>query len=267
MEIETQISQRVNGRTVTARQIEALSAVQSEGSKTAAAKKLGISVPVIHRYIEGIEESTGMKMIRSTPGGSVLTDDGRKIVESAKMMELRCTECDSICVSCTPVTEELMMSVLSSLKIDADLTISDDLTNIRCLKEGRTDMILLDDPVHLFDLDGYQWAEVGSMDMVHVDRGRSYLQYRYGAQRIAFMHLDAAGKEYSIDGRTMSIKDLMASGKSFFVDEILLVREGIRIKSATEPRLLRHTINAVYRKGADCVSPILNEILSRNSIT
>ena len=264
--METQISLRVNGHVITARQLEVLSAINSEGSKTAAARKLGISVPVIHRYIASVEESIGKKLITSTPGGSAITPEGKEILTEAEMMGIRCGNRERASISCTPVTEELMMSVISSLHLDIDLKISDDRTNIRDLKGGMTDMILLDDPVHLFDLEGYQWAEVGSMDMIHVDRGRSYLEYRYGAQRIAYMHLDAVGKEYTIDGSTYSLKELMDSGKSFFVDEILLVREGIKIRSATEPRLLRHTINAVFRKDADGISAVIGEIMTRNRI-
>ena len=266
MDIETQISLRVNGQTITARQIEALAAINSEGSKTAAARKLGISVPVIHRYIAAVEEAVGMKLIESTPGGSIVTADGKEILAEAEMMGLRCGIRERLSISCTPVTEELMMSVISSLRMDIDLKVSDDRTNIRDLKGGMTDMIMLDDPVHLFDLEGYQWVEAGSMDMIHVDRGYSYLEYRYGAQRIAYMHLDAIGKDYSIDGSTYSLKELMDSGKSFFVDEILLVREGIKIRSATEPRLLRHTINAVFRKDADGISAVIGELSSRSRI-
>lgn len=253
----------VNGHTVTARQIEVLAAVHSEGSKTAAARRLGISVPVVHRYIASVESSTGIGLISSTPGGTVLTQEGMRIVETARMMELRFRGERRTTFACTPVTEELMMSVISSVKMDADLVTSDDSVNIRALREGLVDMILLDDPVHLFDLEGYQWADVGSMDMVHVDRGRSYMMYRYGAQRIAYMHLDAIGADYTVEGETLSLRDLMDSGKSFFVDEILLVREGIRLRSATEPRLLRHMINAVYRKDGDDVSKVLNELLKR----
>lgn len=263
MEIEPRLSLVINGQSVTARQIEVLAAVMAEGSKTAAAKKLRISVPVVHRYISSIENSTGVRMISSTPSGSVLTDEGRRVVETARMMDLRFRDDRRMTFSCTPVTEDLMMSVLSSMKIDADLIISDDSMNIRTLREGLTDMILLDDPVHLFDLEGYQWVDVGSMDMIHVDRGRSYVMYRYGAQRIAYMHLDATDADYTIDGETMSLHDLMNSGKSFFVDEILLVREGIKLRSATEPRLLRHMINAVYRAENENVSKVLNELLRR----
>lgn len=265
MNIEPRLSLTVNGHTITARQIEVLEAIASEGSKAAAARKLRISVPVVHKYIASAEERIGTHLIESTPNGSRVTHDGMEILETARSMDLRFRSERRTTFSCTPVTEELMMSIISSLRMDADLVVSDDNVNMRSLREGMTDMIVLDDPVHLFDLEGFQWVEIGSMDMIHVDKGKAYMMYRYGAQRIAFMHLDAIGTEYTIEGDTMSIKDLMSSGKSFFVDEILLVREGVKIRSATEPRLLRHTINAVYRKDSDDIAAVLNELLKRKN--
>ena len=262
MDIDISIALKVNGSSITARQIEVLDAIGKEGSKTAAARKLRLSVPVVHRYVSSVEESTGVKMITSTPSGTVLTEDGRTIVNTARMMQLRCSD-GRTRIACTPVTEELAMSVISDVRSDADLVISDDRTNIAGLMNGSIDMILLDDPVHLFDLESFQFIEIGSMDMVHVDRGRAYMLYRYGAQRIAYMHLDASGIDYKVEGETMSLRDLMDSGKSFFVDEALLIREGVKIRSATEPKLLRHTINAVFGNTSK-VSNVLAELVRRS---
>jgi Transcriptional regulator len=262
MHIDVSISLSVNGSTVTARQIEVLDAVGTEGSKTAAARKLKLSVPVVHRYINSVEESIGVKLIVSTPSGTKLTDDGKRMVNEARMMQLRCSERRTR-IACTPVTEELAMSVISGVRSDADLIISDDRTNMNSLMDGTADMILLDDPVHLFDLENFQFIEIGSMDMVHVDRGKAYMLYRYGAQRIAYMHLDASGVDYRIEGETMSLRDLMDSGKSFFVDEALLDKEGVKIRSATEPKLLRHTINAVFGDTSK-ISNVLAELVRRS---
>lgn len=259
-------SQIVNGHPITARQLEVLRAVRSEGSKNAAAKKLGISTPVVHNYLSAVEKGTGVQLLRSTPNGTELTDEANRILEVAEMTGLRCELGRKFTVACTPVTQELLLSLMSPTKIKGELIVSDDHTNMRLLKEGLVDLIILDDPVFLFDLEGFRWSEVGSMDMVHVDNGPSYVKYRYGAQRIAFAYLDSIGKEYTVDAEVSLVQDLMNSGKSFFIDEFLLMRRGIKVRSATEKGTLKHSINAVYRRDTRCVQRLLRAIMQKRVI-
>lgn len=263
MDIKASLHLSVDGRSMTARQIEILREVGRTGSKTAAANSLGISVPVVHRYIAGLEDSLGIKLISSTPTGTRLTAEGEGILEVAEMLRLRCRLERPFTVSCSPVTEDLLMSALSAVRIKANLLISDDATNLRGLKEGLTDIIVLDDPEFLFNAEEFEWAEIGHMDMVHVDKGPSYIRYRYGAQRIAFAYLDTINGKYSVDAETYLLSDLMSSGKSFFVDETLLLRKGIRVKSDTDKRLLRHTINAVFRRETPQITRLLRAVQSR----
>jgi hypothetical protein len=61
----------------------------------------------------------------------------------------------------------------------------------------------------------------------------------------------------------LSLADLLDSGKSFFVDEVLLMRKGIRMHSATDPLMLRHAILAVYRSPSDDIEKLVSEILKR----
>ncbi|NLL94895.1 MAG: LysR family transcriptional regulator [Thermoplasmatales archaeon] len=243
-----------------------MAAVHSERSKTAAARKLGISAPVVHKYMAEAEAAVGRKLMLSTPKGTHLTPEGEALLDTYRAMEFRCNHHRPFTVSCTPVTEELIMSVVSAAGIEATVVVSDDAHNIASLRGGLTDLIILDDPQHLFELDEFQWAEVGYMDMVHVDRGKSYIRYRYGAQRIAYSHLDASGMEYSVDAETHLLSDLIDSGKSFFVDEFLLLRRGIRMKSDTDKRLLRHSITAIYRRGAPGITRLVRMIQDRHGL-
>ncbi len=103
MDVRTE--QVINGHVVTNRQLEVLKMVAVTGSKTSAAKRLGISVPVVHRYISSIEESVGSPVTKSTPAGTVLTDEGKKIVLTYDSMELRCRDDHGFTVCCSPVTE------------------------------------------------------------------------------------------------------------------------------------------------------------------
>ncbi|MBQ8372950.1 MAG: LysR family transcriptional regulator [Candidatus Methanomethylophilaceae archaeon] len=264
MDIKVQSSQVINGKTVTTRQLEALLAVQETGSQSAAARRLGISVPVLHKYISFIEEAAGAPVLRSTPAGSVLTDEGEEIAELARSMGYRCETERGFTVCCSPVTEDLMMSVISTVKIpNAHIIVSDDEYNIRLMRENRADIAIIDDPLYLFDAEEFEMEEIGYMGMVLVDNGPSFIRYKYGAQRVAFMFLDSEDREYTIDSETFSLPELLASNKSFFIDEFMLTRKNLRLKSAVDPKILRHAITAIYRTESRNVMKVMKAVSNR----
>ena len=266
MDIKVESFPVVNGYQLTQRQLEVLKAIRSEGSKNAAAKKLGLSVPVVHNYIKAIEEASGVQLLESVPTGSRLTEDAMRILDVTEMHRRRNSDGRRFTVACSPVTEELIMSAFTAAKIKGDIVVGDDTFNIRMLRSGMAEMIIVDDPVYLFDLEDYQWVEIGHMDMIHVDNGPKYARYSYGAQRIAYDYLDMTGKEYEIVSEYRSLNDLLSSGKSFFVDEFLLMRKGIKVQSSTDPSMLRHSITAVLRKETKCGDRLLRAIRRKNLI-
>ncbi len=255
----------INGKVVTHRQLEALRAVAVNGSMAAAARQLGISVPVVHKYIGAVGEAAGAPVTRSTPAGTVLTAEGDEILQIFETTELRCSDDHGFTICCSPVTSDLIMSVLSSLRMtDVELVISDDRHNLRMMKEDLADFAVIDDPLYLFDAEEFEAMEVGYMGMTFVDNGDSFIRYRYGAQRVAFMFLDTMGRKYSIDSETFSLSELLGSNKSFFVDEFLLLRKGMRLKSAVDPKILRHSITAIYRRETPQVSRLMKALLSKD---
>ena len=260
MRIEISASAALRGKKITERQLEVLNAVHEGGSINAAAKMLNISVPVAYRHIKEIERTTGAPVLNATPRGSVLTEEGTDLIRSVRAAETRLSNERRFTVACSPVTEELLMSVLDA---DAELLISDDEVNMKMLGRDEVDIVILDDPVHVFDNDTLQWQEIAQMGMVHVDKGSSYIRYRYGAQRIAFRHLDALNRKYTIDAETLSLNDLIDSGKSFFVDDVLLMRKGIRVHSSTEPSLLKHSILAVFKGSSERIDKLIGELIKR----
>lgn len=267
MEIRVRTEMLVNGQVVTNRQLSVLCEVDAAGSMTGAAERLGISVPVVHRYIANIEAAAGVPVTRSTPAGTTLTADGLRVLRIFEASEARVSDDHGFTVCCSPVMEDLMTSVFSSLRlVDVELVVSDDAHNKRTMEEGLADLIVVDDPLYLFELDdlGFDMEEVGYMGMVYVDNGPSFVRYKYGAQRVAFMFLDTMGRKYSIDAETYSLSEMLGSKRSFFVDEFLLTRKGIRIKSAVDPKVLRHAITAVYRERGRTVDRIVHSLKARH---
>lgn len=264
MNISAQSSLTVNGTPVTRRQLEALLAVQDTGSQTAAARRLGISVPVLHKYVGAVEEAVGSPVLKTTPAGSRLTREGLEVAAAARSMTSRCDFDRGFTVCCSPVTEDLLMSVLSSVRIPgANIVVSHDEYNIRMLREDRADLAIIDDPLYLFDAEEFEMDEIGYMGMVMVDNGPSFIRYKYGAQRVAYMYLDSAGREYEVDSETFSLPELLGSNKSFFIDEYLLTRKNLRLRSAVDPKMLRHSITALYREETRPISRLIAALKAR----
>lgn len=168
---------------------------------------------------------------------------------------------------CSPVTSDLVTSVFSSLGItDAEVVVSDDEHNIRAMAEGLADMAVIDDPLYVYEMDeyGFESDEVGNLGMVFVDNGDSFIRYKYGAQRVAFMYLDSLKRKYTVDAETYSLTEMLGSNKSFFVDEVLLMRKGLRIKSAADPKVLRHVVTAVYDRSDRAAVRIVNALKRRS---
>ena len=69
MKVEARTEIVINGESVTHRQLEALDAVARLGSMSGAAKEMGVTVPVVHRYLANIESAAGEPVSKSTPSG------------------------------------------------------------------------------------------------------------------------------------------------------------------------------------------------------
>jgi molybdate transport repressor ModE-like protein len=260
VDVEPSVSLTVNGMHITPRQLEALREVWRVGSQKAAAEALGISVPVLHRHISSMEERVGIKLLDSSPQGTRLTTDGEELVREFNALQSRVSARESTIVGCTLVTEELLLAALSGLGEGFDLIISDDERNLKDFEAGLMDIVVVDDPLYLYDLEGVQFEQVAEDELVHVRRGDRYMRYRYGAQRIGFRQLDADGEEYTLVGDTRSMSMLVDSPYSFFINESLLSRKGIRLRSHTPTEKLHHTINAVYRSETPRIAALLREL-------
>jgi len=262
MDLKPVVSLRVNGVALTPHQLDVLLAVYREGSQRRAAEKLELATPVVHRYLNQIERKVKARLLEASPIGTDLTEEGKKIaLEYAALLE-RMKLGESIVVGCTIITEDLLLLVLSGLDSEAqyDLIISDDERNLKDFKAGLMDVVVLDDPLYAYEMEEGMFDEVGDDRMIHVEKGPSYLRFRYGAQRIGFRHLDATNVVYTIDGTVRSISPLLRSNKSYFINESLALKKGLKLMSATDPYLLTHKVLALYREESPEVMWLLREL-------
>jgi DNA-binding transcriptional LysR family regulator len=251
MRLEAVPSLSVNGAELTRRQLEALCALSEEGSQKAAAYRLGISTPVLHRYVHEAQRRAQVALVETTPSGTRLTAEGDEIVTEYLSLRMRMGGSRLPVVGCTVVSEELLLRALSETEGTEgfEVIISTDERNLRDLRGGLMDMAVLDDPIHAMDLAGMESDEVAEDRLLQVDRGERYGSFRFGAQRIGFRHLQTEGRRFEVIRSYLSLQSLDASGLSYFVNESLAARKGLRRKSSTDPDLLRHEIVAVRRPG------------------
>ncbi|MCQ5375131.1 MAG: LysR family transcriptional regulator [Methanomassiliicoccales archaeon] len=262
MKIEPRVSLIVNGAHVTPRVLEVLVAILQEGSQKKAAETLGISVPVLHRYIKKLEKSVGTAIMKTTPIGTELTDEGEQLVMEYMALKSKLKRSNRIVVGGTIITEDLLLWALTNFDKEGtiDLIISDDERNIKDFEAGLMDLVILDDPLYIYDLENIIWEEIGEDRLIHVNRGTYYLKFKYGAQRIGFKHLENTGIAYQIKGITRYLPALIQSPFSFFINESLLTKKGLKIKSATPPDLLTHKIIVIYRDDKEEILRLVKEL-------
>ena len=68
IKLEPSVTLRVGNALLTERQLQVIQAVQEEGSQNRAARKLGMSPPVLNRYLAQIEAKVGVRLFRPPPG-------------------------------------------------------------------------------------------------------------------------------------------------------------------------------------------------------
>lgn len=262
LKIRPSISVEINGTALTPRQMEVILAVGEEKSQSRAAARLGISTPVLNRYVSQIEKKAGACLVETKATGSRLTEEGERIVEEYLKLKNRLEKKDFLNVSGTPVSQELLMSALSSVDPEGkcNLVISDDAKNLSDLKAGIADLIILDDPLYLFEAEEFEWETIGEDRLLHENRGERYAYFRYGAQRIGFRYLEMENIPHRIERTFSSVSALVDSGLSFFINESLALRRGLTIKSATSLEQLTHEITAVYSGSNPFIEKIIKEL-------
>ena len=78
-----------DGQEISHRQMEALEALHLKGSMKRAAEALGLSTPVLYKYVKEVEVKADAKLVSSTSRGSRLTAEGLGLLRRYRAYELR----------------------------------------------------------------------------------------------------------------------------------------------------------------------------------
>jgi hypothetical protein len=252
MDITADASLYVDDILISLKQIRALVTIGNTHSQNKAAKIMRISVPVLHRSIKDIEKKLGFPLIKTSRQGTFLTPEAYEIIEAYKTFESRLKNHPPPTVACSPLYSPLVQQAVLAVEREGHpidmIVANDDLAN-QYLKMKLVGVVVFDDPMYVYERtetkEKPEVFEIIKDTLIHIYRGRTYLRYKYGAQRIGFAHLKTKGVNYDVVGETRDIKNLIKSGHSFFINRSLARREGLVMKSKTDPKLLMHSIFAL----------------------
>lgn len=238
-----------DGVEVTHRQVEALAAVAERGSLRSAAAALGISTPVLYKYIKDAEGKVGTALVSSTSRGSALTGDGRHLLRVFQESELRLGDSDGFRAAGTLVSERCLLTAataLSSAGVPCRVSISTDEENLRMVDQGRLDCVILDDALHVMErAETFEGVEVGADVLLHRRRGEEYARLAFGAQRLAFRHLEQKGAAHAVVCTVFEPAVLDKTELSYFVNRSLVRRGIVKASGAREQAWSAHSVLAV----------------------
>ena len=253
------------GGQVTEREVGALIAVAKEGSQKDAARRLGISLPVLHRRIARAGRKVGEPLVVSDNRGTRLTELGKDLIHAYDEFTRRTRPATNPVVACTPVTRPRIHQALSRIERErrrVSVMVSDDETNVRLFIAGLVDLMILDDPIFAYEtFRDHTVREVGHDSLLWIDRGEEFAMFRYGPQRIGFEYLEERDLPYKVVRFISESNSLMDSRLSFFINESLSLRKGLTRRSMSTKVITKYIILAVVHEDSEQkVQGVLNEL-------
>ena len=253
-----------DGQEITHRQMEALTALHTKGSMKKAATFLGLSTPVLHKYIREMEEKSGLSLVTSTNRGSSLTSDGVELLKRFKGYERRLDDHPEVLkVAGTAVTERCLLTAateLSDTGKSCSVILSTDEANLHLLDENRLDCIVLDDAAFAMDkAPEIASSEIGSDMFVFRDAGNRFAKLGFGAQRLAFRYLKERGIPYEIDRMIFEPTMVDHTDLSYFVNKSLVRTGLIKAEGAKDQTWSIHSIVALHATDHEDLPMFLEE--------
>lgn len=237
------------GQEITHRQLEALVALHEKGTMTGAAKVLGISTPVLYKYVREAEEKAGESLVSSTSRGSRLTADGLDLVRRFRACELRLADEASLRVAGTLVSERCVLTAATALSekgVQCRVCVANDEENLRSMDEMRVDCVVLDDAMYAMErAPEAPGSEISSDLLLHKDTGGCYDRLAFGAQRLGFRNLEQKGVDYEVARTVWEPALLDSTDRSYFVNKSLVRRGVVKAAGAKEQRWSVHSVIAL----------------------
>lgn len=209
MEYKPRISIIIDGNTYNYKLFEALKMVSKTYSQRKAAEKIGISHAVLNRRINEAEGKLGFKLVFSTPAGSLLTEDAKKILKRYKNYEKRLKKRGKLVICGGYASSRLMEALSSEYSLEAAIYKTSDKNALYLASLNMVDILTLDDPVHAlirnldftpiaYDYQVLIYNENTKVRDINDLKDKIFIEIEDSPQRLAWNTLDDKGIPYKL---------------------------------------------------------------------
>ncbi len=153
MKIESDITLTINGTELSNKLLRTLEVVSTTWSQRKAAKYLNISPQVLNRRILNAEKILNMQLIESTPRGSELTENGKKILYEYQRYKNKIQPIRKNVIAGGHISSALINTLAEKFGLESVVYHSDDKSAFYLAKKQILSIMTLDDPLIAFQND------------------------------------------------------------------------------------------------------------------
>ena len=202
------ISLSINGKIYDYKLYQSLESLSKTKSQRKSAKELNISHTVFNRRLLKAEEKLGFKITRKVGNGTLLTDNGLKLLEEFRKYAIQIEKTENINIVGGHISTGLLESIPTDFK--TNIYSSSDEDAFELAKRGVVDILTLDDPLIAFERDinfipiAYDYLVLISspaskrIDSISDLEGLDFVNVNGSAQRLAWNSLNHYDIEYNI---------------------------------------------------------------------
>ena len=219
------ISLEINGEIYGYKLYQSLESLNRTHSQRKSAKELNISHTVFNRRILKAENQFGIKLTEKKGNGSVLTDDGTRLLEEYRKYLIQIAEPDNINIAGGHISSSLLESI--DLPFNINVYSSTDENAFKLARRGVVDLLTLDDPLIAYERDinfiPIAYDHLVLISSPDADEVRSikdldnlnFVKVAGSAQRLAWNSLEHYDLKYNIEYEVNSQFDAFKLVKNY----------------------------------------------------
>ena len=202
------ISLEIDGKIYDYKLFQSLESLARTKSQRKSAKELNISHTVFNRRLLKAEEKLGLKITQKVGNGTVLTEDGRNLLDEYRKYLIKIEETSNINIAGGHISSGLIESITNLYNIN--VYSSSDKDAFELAKRGAVDILTLDDPLIAYELNidftpiAYDYLVLISspncneIKSINDLKGLEFVNVEGSAQRLAWNSLEHYDIDYNL---------------------------------------------------------------------